>query len=328
MPPVNNSGFITGKDVLYNTRAWRKPIREILRRAYDAHCGLRLTNSQHVIITSDANVSTTVAASPHGLAAYKRDTQKVIDAQRGWDAEHTKQEPAVTAAPTATGQATSPTPTKPSVRTSDSRPEVIHCPACKPSDPGFVQLTIDQLQVHLEAIHVQCPEPTCRAWVRSRNGLPGHKAIKHSGAEPWRYRADAKNPLPRPDDTDAPVAPPADPTAPTVVVPDDILEHAAAAGRAAAGAGTATRRPRRIKGHAIQDVQLPDDVASLPGRSDAIVAEFRRLLGDDPRVAQLTDQLAAVTAELDAWKRRAEDAETRVAMMKAAVAQVSAAADL
>lgn len=364
--------FITGKDVLYNTRSWRKGIRDVLRRAYDAHCGLRLTKSQHVIVTSRASDgfnSTTVAASPHGLAQYKRDVDKVIASQRTWEAQHQQQaandgrplptEPIVTGA-----SAAPPKPTPPSVRTSDSRDQVIHCPACKPRDPGFVQLTQEALNEHLEAVHVRCPNPTCRQWVRSRNGLPGHKAIKHNGAQPWAFRENAVNPMPKdrpasPDSATAPVAPPITevvvtpeaveagierarevgrqmaaaavqdgPTPPQVLVPPDIAERAAAA--RTAPAAHAARKPRRVRGTPQETVPLPDVLpdSARPGRNDAIVREIRRIMGDDPQLAELRQQLQDMTGQRDAWRKRAEDAETRIAMMLGQLDQVRAAADL
>jgi hypothetical protein len=319
MPPDTSQKprFVTGKDVIYACRnSWKKPYRDLLQQAYDAHCGLRLANHQHVIITSEAPApafnSTTISGrndrGGSALAQYRRDTAKVIASQRRFEAER-EGRPLPTKEPPVTGNSAPPDTTKKAVPTPPptGQPGQLHCPACKPTDPGFLQLTDEALAEHLHKAHVQCPE--CFDWLRSRNGLGGHKSIKHGTAQPWRYRAVSKQPP-----------------------PTDAEKNGAPVKRAA----KKTTAPRRVKDTPVTDVPLPDPAPSIgatiplpdalpvgarPGRDSAIVTEIRRLLGTDPQVAELT-------ADRDRWKARAEDAETKLGMLDGLAAQIREAVTL
>lgn len=316
--------FLEGKDVIYACRSnkWSRWSLELLERAYKADCHLRRTGDSHVIVTNDLKQTATVAGrnSSNG-ARSRRDVGKVIDAQiehrlramADGSVEVTFEEPA------ATGRA-------------ELDPKYTDVPAgefeCGLCDPPKTYDTPAQLDGHRRKAHVQCEVPTqredgtigpCGEWLRSPRAKGGHNGIKHGTGAPWTHKANYKGPK-----------------APAPGSVSELLESATRGARIAgqvmanalAQNGPATNPNGTRRSGPVKTVELPEPVAPphgelirIPDSDEGKLRVIARVLGEDPRVAELTK-------ERDEWKARAESAETKIQLMKDQAAQLLGAADL
>lgn len=305
--------FIEGKDVIRACRSarWSSWSLELLDEAHKAGCKLRKTGDHHVMITNDLGGTTTLAGrnSSNG-ARSRKEAAAVIDAQnehRIREAMNDPKLPEPRPVPTPPPRRFNPEP-EPDLPgfPAEEDVEVTAEPSCPLCDPELFFPDEDELEEHRKANHWQCPQ--CGDWVKNARGAGGHVSLHHrTGPPPWEYRKDYKG----------------GPAAGTVSeLIDDVRRGTVATGKKARELFEPKVNPNGTrKGGPTKTVPLPEP-EKVPELVDAEkLARIQAVLGEDPRVA-------ALTAERDEWKRRAEDAETKIEMMRAHARQLTEAADL
>lgn len=306
--PQQAPRLVEGKDVIYQCRGagWSAWSLELLDQAYKAKCRLRKTATHHVMISNDAGMTTTLAGrnSSNG-ARSRRDTMKVIKGQEEYNLRQAMNDPD-TPEPKPEPPAFNPPPEDLEVPEQPAF-EVTAKPSCPLHDPPRVFDTERKLENHRTAEHWQCPQ--CHVWLKSPKSAGGHVGVKHGDNKPWESKANFKG-------NKAPAG--------TV---DELLDDLRRGAPSRAPLipqpprqnSNGTRRPGSAP---VRTVELPEPSALALVVADADkLHRIREVLGEDPRIA-------ALQTERDNWQRRAETAETKVQMMKAAAAQMTEAADL
>jgi hypothetical protein len=299
--------FLEGQQVINACKAWQPEYKALLVQAFQAGCELRRTSGQHVMISNDLGMTTTIANGGNrrgnkSLRKYQNDTGKVIEGQKMADMTASTE---VTGTDAGAPEATPPVPT--SIGAGLPAREFY----CDLHDGAPLKYrTQEQLDTHRESFHWQCPQ--CQKWIPKKSGAGGHTAIKHGKGVPWKHKRNYKGPASNGTKTSKPG---------TV---SELLEKTQKPKsgvniESQEGRGVAVSE-RPTPGRRTETVELPDNV--LPDSDLALkIAEIRVVLGDDPR-------LATLTAERDEWKKRAEDAETKLTLLDGLAAQIRETASL
>lgn len=310
--------FLEGQQVINACRSWDAPYKALLVQAFQAGCALRRTSGQHVRIDNDLGMTTTIANGGNrrgnrSLKKYQNDTAKLIEGQKMVDATATEVTGTDAGTPEITGTVITPSPGHPA-----GSPSEFECTLHDGAPLKYV--TQEQLDEHQQANHWQCPK--CHDWIPRKSGAGGHTSIKHAENKPWTHKANYKGgasngakPGTVSELLDRP-RPSPDAVRKTLAEIGKQTRVAAANGQAAAAVLSGAVSPQRP--HLPDPRKIQDEVRTDP---KFIVERVRAALGDDPRLADLE-------ADRDAWKKRAEDAEAQISMMKALADQMRQAAEL
>jgi len=281
--------FLEGQKVINACRTWDAPYKALLVQAFQAGCELRRTGTHHVMVSNDLGMTATIANGGN-----RRGNKSLRKYQIDTEKLIEGQKMADTAASTeVTGIAAG----TPEVTGAVPEPAKIgpgypaHEFICDLHDGAPLKYrTQEQLDEHRQASHWQCPQ--CQKWIRTKIGAGGHTSIMHGQKKntPWTHKKDYKGPA-----TNG--AKPTPPRMATAATPSSLT--------AVATGPVGISLP-------------PDDPRDL---AVAMLMKVRAALGDDPRIA-------ALEVERDAWKKRAEDAEAQISMMKALADQMRQAAEL
>lgn len=327
--PTQAPRFVEGKDVIYQCRSngWSRWAMELLDQAYKAGCKLRKTTSHHVMISNEVGMTTTLAGrnSSNG-ARSRRDTMKVITAQEEYKLRQATNDPTTPEPkpePVEKKPARAFNPPPEDLEIPDDEPEVkvevTRKPSCGLCDPPRYYDDDSKLEAHREETHWQCPE--CGDWLKSNKSAGGHIGVKHGNNKPWEAKSNFKGKK----KTEEPVIPWPQPAVNPVDQLMDQLRGGNPAPTFSAGGpppqprlnGNGTRRSGPMK-----TIELPAPEVLGEILNDASKLErIREVLGEDPRIAELVAQNAAL-------KARAEEAETKLSLMRGKIREAQEAADL
>lgn len=347
--PRQRDRFVTGKQVIHVCRTWQAPFKRLLVEALEAGCELRRTDSQHVRIDNDLGMTTTVANGGNrkgnrSLRKYQNDVAKIIEGQKMATAAENGQD--FNNPPDVTGQPNA----KPVYMEATASDQWL----CGFHDPVLMFTTEKELAEHRQAHHIQCPK--CGDWIKNKMGIGGHTSIKHGTSRPMDHRKSviakaAREAAERAKTGVTPAEVSARPATPKPHAPKpgsvgELLTKAGAAAAAAAKAGkppvemfeaaskaaTEAARPTIEAAKKISEaasasvsarppVQVGPSVPVAETGAEAVLARVREALGADPRIHDLE-------VERDHWKKRAEDAEAQLSIMKGLADQIRQAAEL